>query len=90
MGPTLILVYIDCLYDLQLQNCKIFSYDAGTALINTGVNWDETYRSAQVGINVVREWLNGNLFTLNVEKTKVVRFSIRNHTLPQNLHITLR
>ncbi|XP_026315748.1 uncharacterized protein LOC113227090 [Hyposmocoma kahamanoa] len=89
LGPTLFLVYINDLCDLQLQNCKIFSYADDTALIFSGADWDETYQSAQAGFSVVRRWLNDNLLTLNAEKTKVVPFSIRNHTISDNSQLKI-
>lgn len=78
LGPTLFLVYINDLCNLSLQNGVIISYADDTALVFSGKSKDEVYQNAQNGFNVVSNWLNNNILTLNSNKTNYMLFSMRN------------
>lgn len=78
LGPTLFLIYMNDLCCLSLESGTIFSYADDTALVFASDNWEEAYRLAQKGFDTVNEWLNNNLLTLNISKTKIMNFSIRN------------
>lgn len=89
LGPTLFLIYINDLCNLELCNGTTFSYADDTALVFSGNNWNDTYCHVQRGFDTVSGWLNDNLLTLNLSKTKILNFSIRgiDPTISDNLQI---
>ena len=78
LGPTLFLIYVNDLCNLELQNGKIVAFADDTVLVFKDSSWSKTLQHAQSGFDVVSQWLRSNLLTLNVEKTKVLKFSLRN------------
>lgn len=82
LGPTLFLIYIDGLCRLQLSNTDIVTFADDTVLVFHGASWDEVKYSTELGLARVMDWLNFNILTLNLNKTKYVTFSIRNTTQP--------
>lgn len=78
LGPTLFLIYINELCNLQLTNCSISSYADDTALLVHGDDWDSTVHHAENAIHQVMNWLSFNLLTLNLAKTKYIAFRMRN------------
>lgn len=86
LGPTLFLLYVDGLCSLKLDNAQIYAYADDTAIIFLGKSWKEAYSAAEVGMQKVTRWLQHNLLTLNVKKTKVLNFSVSKKTdAPDNL-----
>ncbi|RVE43158.1 hypothetical protein evm_012189 [Chilo suppressalis] len=77
IGPTLFLVYINDLCNLNLKCGKIISYADDTALIFSANSRSELYEVAQLGLNGVNNWLRCNLLTLNTDKTNYIHFSMR-------------
>ncbi|KAG7305636.1 hypothetical protein JYU34_009730 [Plutella xylostella] len=82
LGPTLFLIYINDLCNLSIPNGNITSFADDTALMFRGGSWDTTFNHAQTGINRVMRWLDSNLLSLNIEKTKFITFSIIPRTQP--------
>ena len=76
LGPTLFLIYIDSLCSLQLSNAKIFAYADDTAIVFYDRTWESVYNLTEAGMNQIVQWLDTNLLTLNVDKTKVDNFSV--------------
>lgn len=83
LGPTLFLVYINDLLQLNIPQGKAISYADDTALVFAADSWELTFEAAQHGCNIVRDWLSQNLLSLNVDKTKYVTFSIRSSGQPK-------
>lgn len=92
LGPSLFLIYINDMCNLSLQNGTIFSYADDAALIFSAGTWSEAYQFAQRGFDAVGAWLKQNLLTLNLTKTKLLNFSIRNSlsTNPITLRISTK
>lgn len=82
LGPTLFLIYINELCNLKLRNGHIITFADDTVLLFTGKNWIETNLNANEGFQIITNWLDNNLLTLNVSKTKFITFSIRNNSQP--------
>lgn len=82
IGPILFLVYINDLCQLSLCKGKIITFADDTALFFSGDSWEEVFGAAQQGVNTVSNWLQQNLLTLNVTKTKFITFAHRAHLLP--------
>lgn len=77
LGPSLFLIYINEICNLKLQNGQIITYADDTAILFHGNTWSEVATLTNGGLRTVLEYLNLNLLTLNVEKTKYLMFSIR-------------
>lgn len=82
LGPTLFKIYINELCQLPLPHCKIVSYADDTALVVTGSDWSVTKLHAEHAVRTVMDWLNMNLLTVNVEKTKYIPFSLSSASEP--------
>lgn len=77
LGPTLFLVYINQLCNLQLTNGTIVTFADDTALLFNAPTWGEVYAHAQSGLDRVTDWLSDNVLTLNADKTKYMAFTKR-------------
>lgn len=78
LGPSLFTLYINDLCKLPLKHANIFTFADDTALVFHGNSWEEVYKNAQLGLQLVTDWLNNNLLTLNASKTKFIEFKITN------------
>lgn len=76
LGPTLFLVYINELTKLKLTKGEIISFADDTSLMFEGDSWEEVFTIAQNGFDMAKGWLESNMLTLNVDKTKYICFSI--------------
>lgn len=77
LGPTLFLIYINDLCNLNLDRGKIISYADDTVLLFSASTEAEVFKLAQQGFNVVSSWLQQHILTLNADKTNYVQFSMR-------------
>lgn len=75
LGPTLFLIYINDLCNLALTSTKIITYADDTVMLIHGKDWLETRSHAESALLDAMKWLNKNLLTLNVEKTKFITFA---------------
>lgn len=89
LGPTLFLIYINSLCLTQLDNASIITFADDTVLTFVGKTWEETKLSAESGLRIINSWLDNNLLTLNLSKTKYITFSIYNNKQP-NINFTLK
>lgn len=87
LGPTLFLIYINSLCTKELQNARIITFADDTVLLFSGKSWSEAQSMAEEGISKVAQWLDSNLLTLNLEKTKFITFSIRNQLIANNFQL---
>lgn len=79
LAPTLFLIYIDSLCRKNLVSGQIISFADDTAVLFSGDTWDEVNKRAEEGFSIITKWLDYNLLTLNIEKTKYIKFSIKNN-----------
>ncbi|KAJ8703937.1 hypothetical protein PYW07_013231 [Mythimna separata] len=82
LGPTLFLLYINDLCNMEIKNAKVFSYADDTSIVFSGSSWPEVKLSAEAGMARVAVWLEDNLLSLNTNKTNYICFSISNKTQP--------
>lgn len=83
LGPTLFIIYINDLCNLQLRNAAIVTYADDTAIVFHGKTWQGVQKNIQDGLSSVVHWFKNNLLTLNLKKSKYVTFSIRSNGQPQ-------
>lgn len=83
LGPTLFLIYINDLCKLNLKQAKIFTYADDTAIVFYASTWKQVVDVAQDGLKRVAFWMQNNLLTLNISKTKYINFHVTNHTAPK-------
>lgn len=82
LGPTLFLIYINNLCLIDIPNCSLISYADDTVLIAHGTDWEQARHKAENAVATVMTWLNQNLLTLNILKTKFITFSPRTQSQP--------
>lgn len=90
LGPTLFLLYINSLCDMDNIEGQIFSYADDTAIVFTGVTWAAVKKTAEKGLSKIAAWLSTNLLTLNITKTNYITFSKYITTQPStDFHIKI-
>lgn len=82
LGPTLFLLYINDLCNMEIENARVFTYADDTSIVFSGSSWHEVKLRAEAGMARVAEWLKSNLLSLNTNKTNYICFSISNRTQP--------
>lgn len=74
LGPIFFNIYINDLSTLPLLGSMLCFAD-DTALHYEGRTWSETFDKANKDINLIKEWLDSNKLTLNIEKTNYIAYS---------------
>lgn len=65
LGPTLFLIYINELCNMEIPMGRIITFADDTVLLFKEANtWEEAFSLAQLGLNTVVKWLNENVLTL--------------------------
>jgi hypothetical protein len=82
LGPTLFLIYINSLCDLQLDDAKLVAYADDTAIVFSDTTWEGVKTKTELGLSKVAEWLQSNLLTLNTTKTNFMCYSISSRSQP--------
>lgn len=90
IGPTLFLIYINQICQMELANGKLLAFADDTVLLFRGHSWDYTFKIAQEGFTQVSILLNLNLLTLNNDKTKYLPFALRNNKLPDTSKLCIK
>jgi hypothetical protein len=75
LGPTLFLIYINGLCRITLPKCKIITYADDTVLLVHGDTWENARTLTEHALRNIAKWLETNLLTFNVGKTKFITFS---------------
>lgn len=83
LGPTLFLVYINDLCNLNVENAKVFSYADDTAVFFSGDSWGNLKISVEKGMALMGHWLGDNVLTLNTVKTNYICFSLNSRSQPE-------
>lgn len=76
LGPTLFLIFINDLCNLNIPYGRIVAFADDTAITFTADTWSELELIAQHGLNTVLDWLTAHTLTLNTTKTKFLTYSI--------------
>lgn len=86
LGPLFFIIYINDMLDL-IPN--IFSYADDTIILCSKKTWAETQLEAQKNLNIVYNWLQYNVLSLNVEKTVYMTFSTYIDKFPSNFELNI-
>jgi hypothetical protein len=84
LGPTLFLIYINDLCNLDIEG-HIISFADDTLLIFAQKTWTETFTNANYCLAQVESWINKNKLVLNTDKTCYLNFSILNRDKPNSI-----
>jgi hypothetical protein len=89
LGPVLFLIYINGLCDINVGG-RVVTFADDTILFVEGNSWEEVFKGAELDINKMKIWLENNLLTLNVSKTKYMTYSLNSCGQPdENLSIKI-
>lgn len=77
LGPLLFLIYINNMKDIKLT-ADITLYADDTCLFYYGNEIQSIAKQAQDDLNILHTWLQYNLLTINVMKTKYMIFTAKN------------
>lgn len=83
------LLYINEFSNNPDINGQIISYADDTAILFKAESWEEVYRLTEKEMKRIQEWLNINLLSLNIEKTKFITFSSTTHDQPNTSSIKI-
>lgn len=75
LGPILFLVYMNNITQINNLSGNIICYADDTVIIFAGKEWEEVKLAGETALRKISLWLNNNLLTLNVLKTKCITFS---------------
>lgn len=83
LGPILFLIYLNEMFYLN-DDYEIISFADDTVLLCSGDNWEKAYEEADKIITSIKQWLDENLLSLNLKKTKYITFAPSRADLPTN------
>lgn len=88
MGPLLFLIYINNIHELGL-NGHITLFADDTCLFYFGSSIHDIISEAQHDLDILHNWFQYNLLTINISKTSYVIFKAKNKPLPDYLPLTI-
>ncbi|CAH2100147.1 unnamed protein product [Euphydryas editha] len=77
LGPLLFLIYVNNMADLSLKG-DITLYADDTCLFYFGNSIESIMADAQKDLDLLNTWLQSNLLTINISKTKYIIFAAKN------------
>lgn len=88
LGPTLFSIFLNDITDLLPNNesIRVVCYADDTAIIFSGLNWQCVFEKAQRRLQSIVAWLDNNLLTLNIDKTKYLCFYKTTKSSPKMRH----
>ena len=84
LGPILFILYINDLFEILSQG-ELISFADDTCLIVKGNSWIESQIKAELKLNLIKNWLNKNYLSLNVNKTVFITYGSYLDSVPQNI-----
>lgn len=76
LGPTLFLLYLSDIFNLPNGRLArdIICYVGDTVVVFQDTSLHKVYNATERALGKINDWLNENLLTLNIDKTKFVAF----------------
>jgi hypothetical protein len=87
LGPSLFLIYVNDLCNLELPNARIFAFADDTAIVFHSTSWLELKKSVEEGLGSFMVSLQESLLSLNLSKTKYITFTKLGRYQPKNYQI---
>ena len=78
LGPLLFLLYINDLPSALSTDNKSLLYADDTSILVSGINIDEIQERSKLMLNSLSQWFKYNGLSLNLRKTKVLKFETIN------------
>ncbi|XP_045488502.1 uncharacterized protein LOC123690046 [Pieris rapae] len=88
LGPLLFLTYINSIFELGLKG-DISLYADDTSLFYFGNSVEVLVADAQNDLNLLHEWFQSNLLTINITKTNYVIFAAKNKKINNNFELKI-
>lgn len=88
LGPILFIIYINDLLAYKSSG-TILSYADDTVILYNDENWSNLKNKVSQDLKGIKDWLDINLLTMNVKKTKFLPFASYRNSLPAYTHIPL-
>jgi hypothetical protein len=86
LGPLLFLLYVNDLPSALSTGNKLVSYADATSILVSGININEIQERSKLMLNSLSQWFIRNGLSLNLRKTKVLKFDTINHdSMPVHL-----
>ena len=89
LSPLLFLIYVNEIGQLRLKGTLI-SYADDTAIIENGETWKEVKKDTEADMTKIVEWLEDNNLKLNMKKTNLVQFTLKNKKNEEELNFYAR
>lgn len=81
LGPVLFTIYVNDLFKLQSKG-KIVAFADDTAILYVDKTWDSLKEKVEEDIQLIKNWFDHKILTINLNKTKYVTFTCHNYNLP--------
>lgn len=88
LGPILFIIYINDLLACESSG-TILSYADDTVILYDDESWSNLKNKVSRDLKGIKDWLDNNLLTMNIKKTKFIPFASYRNSLPAYTHITL-
>lgn len=75
LGPICFLIYVNDVFDLDIEG-RIISYADDTVMIFRGDSNESVRDMMERGLTQLKTWLEINLLSLNIDKTKYIYFTL--------------
>lgn len=88
LGPLLFLIYINSI-PASLLKGKLFMFADDIALVNTEENWSKLIEIVEIDLELVYNWMEKNLLSLNVNKSVCMPIVTNRSQLPVGVNFIL-
>ena len=86
--PLLFLIFVNDI-NIAIKHSKTFHFADDTCLLNIKDSVKEVNKVVNKGLNLLVQWLNANIISLNVAKTEVVIFRRKKRQIDCDLNLKL-
>lgn len=88
LGPILFIIFINDLLTVKSSG-TILSYADDTVILYEAENWSSLRHKISKDLKEIKLWLDKNLLTMNIKKTKFLPFASYKNSLPEYSQIVL-
>lgn len=81
LGPLLFTVYVNEIFNLPSKG-EIISFADDTAIFYKDISWTKLKETVEKDLQLIKNWFDYKLLTVNYNKTKYITFTCHNYNLP--------